>query len=102
MRDYIELGTTLPEEDCAQVGSSNYWEKATAEAKRFISGIRNYFGEEPMGSMLKIKNFPHDFGTYREVIVYFDEDIPESVEYAFKLEGEMPATWRELEGGRWG
>jgi len=92
-RDYIELGTTPCEEDCAQVGSDNYTARAREEASRYIELLRKTFGPEPDGAELRVKSFPHDFGSYLEVVCYFDDNYPESVDYAFKCEGDAPAHW---------
>jgi hypothetical protein len=92
-RNYLNIGSTPPDEDCAQVGSEDYHIKARAECIRYIERIREFCGPEPVGASLKIKSFPHDFGTYYEVVCWYDEDIKESVDYAFKVEGEGPLKW---------
>jgi hypothetical protein len=96
MRDYITLGPTPSEELCAQVGEPDYPEKAVAECRRFIQLLRQKFGPEPRGAWLTTKWFPHDFGSYCEVVCHFDTDSEESVEYALCCEAEMPATWEEV------
>lgn len=93
MRNYFSLGPTPSDEDCAQVGLEDYYEKARPECKRFIELLRLVFGPEPPGAQLAVKSFPHDFGSYYEVICYFDTDIPESVAYAHRLDDETPTTW---------
>ena len=42
---------------------------------------------------LAVKSFLHDFGDYLEVVCYFDENLPDSVEYALHCEDNLPATW---------
>jgi hypothetical protein len=93
MRDFINIGCTPLDEDCAQVGSKNYLPRAMNECGKFIHLLQKTFGPEPEGARLAIKSFPHDFGTYHEVVCWFDDDLPESVKYAYKLEAETPATW---------
>ena len=93
MRNYFCIGASPSEEDCAQVGQPDYRRKAIAECVRFIQLIRDTLGHEPEGAELRIKAFDHDFGVYHEVVCWFDTDIPESVEYAQRCEGETPATW---------
>ena len=92
-RDYFCIGPTPLDEDCAHVGTLDYHEKTMKECRRFIALLRRIFGPEPEGAMLQIKGFDHDFGTYHEVVCWFDTDIPTSVEYAQRCEGETPATW---------
>ena len=93
MSDYITLGPVPAEEACAQVGEELYAQKARAECRRFIQLLRVTFGPEPSGAYLQAKAFPHDFGAYWEVVCHFNPDVPESIEYAFRLEREAPTTW---------
>lgn len=93
MRDYLDIGSSPCDEDCAQVGELNYREKATKEMRRYIDLIRKKLGPEPEGASLGIKWFPHDFGTYGEVVCYFDDDNDKAREYAFKCESDAPSKW---------
>ena len=93
MRDYIEIGPSPASEDCVQLGSENYHILAREECQRFIEFIRKHKGNEPNGARLFIKSNPHDFGTYLEVACYFDDKLPESEEYAFACESDLPGTW---------
>lgn len=93
MRSYISIGSAPSEEECAQVGDPDYRVKAVAECRRFIVLLREMFGAEPEGAKLAVKAFPHDFGTYHEVVCYYDESMQEAVDYAFKVEANVPATW---------
>lgn len=68
-------------------------ERATDECSRFIDLIRKTVGPEPDGARLKIKWFNHDLGSYPEVVVYFNTDKQEAVDYAFKCESEAPMNW---------
>ena len=94
MRDYLTLGPTPTGEDCEQVPYENP-AKAKKECRVFKEQLIRQFGEPPFGADLVVKSFPHDFGSYHEVVAYFDDQIPESVEYAFKLEGQTPEEWDE-------
>jgi len=93
MRDYLNIGSTPPAEDCAQVGSDNYYEESKKECKRYIELLREKMGNEPVGARLAIKSFPHDFGNYYEVVCYYDDSNPKAVDYAFRCESEGPETW---------
>ena len=95
-RDYLCIGSSPPDEDCVGMGSEDYWEKSLAECKRYIERIREFCGDEPLGAQLSIKSFDHDFGPYREVICWYDENYPDSVKYAYKVESDGPLRW---EGG---
>lgn len=93
MKDFLTLGPTPCEEPCAQVGEPDYREKALAECQRFILLLRQTFGPEPEGAWLSVKWFPHDFGSYCEVVCHYTTNSPASVDYAFRCEAETPATW---------
>lgn len=95
-RECIELGSTPADEDCAQVGSENYEERARAECERYIALLRTKFGTEPETARLAIKGFPHDFGRYYEVVCYFDDGNEVATEYAYLLESKAPTTWKDL------
>lgn len=93
MRNYLCIGSTPLDEPCAQVGTPDYYPKTRAECRRFITLLRRVFGPEPAGATLQMKAFDHDFGTYHEVVCWYDTDIQESMDYAFRCEDETPATW---------
>ena len=42
---------------------------------------------------LVIKSLPHDFGSYREVCVRYDDSDPVATDYAYGLENNTPAQW---------
>jgi len=95
MRDYIDLGASPYEEQCAQVGRPDYWDQARRECREYIKQLRRRFGAEPDGTTLVVTENPHDFGTYLSVVCRFDSARPQSVEYAFRCEREMPGLWDE-------
>lgn len=96
MLGYISLGPVPAEEDCAQVGETNYTHKATYECRRYAKALRTKYPPPP-GARVGIKSFPHDFGSYHEVVVEYDPENGLATEYAFRLEGSLPSTWAELE-----
>lgn len=89
----MEIGPTPAAEDCVQLGTEDYAVRAREECKRFIEFIRKHQGPEPDGARLAIKGNAHDFGTYYEVVCYFDDELPESEAYAFGCESDLPDTW---------
>lgn len=91
--EYIEIGSTPAEEECAQVGSPGYAERAKAECRVFVKQLERHFGKPPQGAALRIKANMHDFGMYYEVAVAYDPNVEAAVEYAFKVEGETPGEW---------
>jgi len=99
MSDFVVIGPTPSDEECAQVGDDNYFVQSQLECRRFIELLRKTFGPEPVGSYLTTKAFPHDYGRYYEVVCYFNEDVPVSIDYAFRCEREAPTTWATDEVG---
>jgi hypothetical protein len=93
MRDSIDIGSSPADEDCAQVGSDNYSERARKECKALINQMRREMGNEQGSAQFKIKANPHDFGSYYEVVVYFDSNDEKGIEYAFAAEKNLPARW---------
>lgn len=93
MYDYIFIGPTPSNEECAQLGEENYETRARAECQRFIELIREKLGKEPDGARLIVKGEYHDMGVYYEVAVKFDDSKPEAIEYAFKVDSESPQEW---------
>ena len=92
-RDYITIGPCPAEENAVQVGCDNYSYLAQEQCRKYLKRIREMLGPEPEGAQLQIKSFPHDFGSYYEVVCYYDPNNEESVDYAFKCEAESPVTW---------
>jgi hypothetical protein len=92
MRDYVSLGTTPVDEYCCDLHDIT---GSRAECRRFIAQLRNQFGNEPEGAELKIKSNPHDFGTYLDVVCYYEEENEEDELYAFNLEENLPEKWEE-------
>jgi hypothetical protein len=93
MKDYLSIGASPHAEDCAQVGQENYRKQAMKELRAFKNQLERLFPNPPTGCYLTIKSFPHDFGTYYEVVCYFDDDIEESRHYAYNMENNTPENW---------
>ena len=89
MREYIELGPVPCEESCAQTLDDDFTIKNKAECNRFKALLQERYPE----ANFVIKSFPHDFGTYREVCVTYDEDDEKEVEMVFDIEASCPTTW---------
>jgi len=102
MRDFLYIGSTPHEEECAQVGQADYSIKAKAECKRFAEQIDRHYPLPDNASMgyLKIKANYHDFGTYYEVVAVFDDECELSTNWAFSIEADelgVLSNWDELE-----
>lgn len=93
LREYVEIGSTPAQEECAGVGQANYTSQSRRECRAFIGQLRRQFGLEPAGAELSTRRFEHDFGSYYEVVCYFDGSMPASYTYAIRCENECPAYW---------
>jgi hypothetical protein len=71
--------------------------KRSKSATGFIELLRKTFGDEPERARLAIKWFDHDFGSYCEVVCWYETEDEKARDYAFRCENECPLTW---EGGR--
>ena len=87
------IGPAPSNENCAQVGSSNYREHALRECRIFAQQLRRMFGQEPIGAAIKVKAQRHDFGTYYEVVVEYDEGFVDAIRYAHRVEDMAPEYW---------
>lgn len=56
MREYLEIGSSPPEEDPVQVGSIGYSTRARIECNAYRNQLRRVLGEEPEGAQLNDKN----------------------------------------------
>ena len=95
MRDYVSLGSTPCGEDGVHLGDGDYHRLIYPECRRYIAQLRKQFGNEPDGAELKVKAFSHDFGTYHEVVCYYEEENEVAVDYAYRIEGDIPELWEE-------
>lgn len=91
--DYLEIGCTPHGEDCAQVGTDNYRERAIRECNALINQMVRLLGEPPPGARFSVAGNRHDFGTYYEVRVHYDEANQQAVDYAFLAEASVPENW---------
>ena len=95
-REYMVVGATPANEECAQVGTENYSLLSRAECHRFIEHIRKVCGVEPEGAVLLVKTEPHDFGSYREVACRYDTEVRESMDYAWHVENSELRSWADV------
>lgn len=96
-RDYINIGPTPPDEKCAQVGADDYHAISKRECAAYIRQLRRVLGNEPNGARLSTKRFDHEYGSYLEVICYYDDTNEAALDYALKCESnEGPMKWDEI------
>lgn len=96
MKDFITIGPTPLAEPCSQMGKSYYKEFSIMEIKAFINQCKRTVSKEfNMNYLPKIssKTFTHDFGSYQEVVVYYDNNNEKQVEQAYWLEAHTDEFW---------
>lgn len=91
--DDFDFDTTPVDEECEQMGPNYNPEKARFEAACLIGQLRRHFGAEPEGARLRIRENPHDFGTYLSVQIRFDEQNEAASNYAYGMEANFPTLW---------
>ena len=92
---FLTIGPSPIEENCALVGRPDYEERSRRECHVFLRQLERQF-PPPVGAALFIKSFPHDFGAYREVCVRYDDDDAQAFEYACGLENNTPMNWDDI------
>ena len=89
----LDLGSAPSHETCAQVGSDDYAERARRECRVFTGQLIRTVGEPPAGVRFRTVANPHDFGTYYSVVVEFDGNNAEAVDYAARCDELSPDYW---------
>lgn len=85
MTDYLNIGSTPPEEDCIGVGRPGAQEECSIYKRQLTR-------EFPEGEF-RVKGFEHDFGRYYEVVAMLGDEAQEEAAYA--AEGEASPVWDE-------
>lgn len=94
MAEYLTLGSVPCGEDCSQVGSADYGQRMRVEARAYVDQLYRMFpGAAEANCSFRNKGFPHDFGTYHEVCVFYNPDDEASVDFAFNVEKKLPEKW---------
>lgn len=98
MMDYLEIGSSPRDEECVQVGDGDYVYPMQKECKRFINLLNKLM---PIPDDCKcsyfVKSNPHDFGTYYEVAIRFDDEDEKSAAFAYYVDAYYPCLWSDTE-----
>jgi hypothetical protein len=90
----IEIGPAPAGESCAQVGSADYDETSQRECDVFRRMLYRLFPvPEGVPVAYVTRTHPHDFGTYREVSIRYDDAHGAAVDFAFQVEIAVPDRW---------
>jgi len=95
MRDNLTLDPTPSGEECAQIGSDNYMARAQKECDAYLHQLERTFPVMPEDTYFAVKRNPHEFGTYLEVVVFFETEDEASSNFAFAVDGDKPTHWDE-------
>lgn len=91
--DYYSLGSSPVNESCSQVGDKNYDMASVLECEAYKNQLERLFENLLDGSMyFDIKEFPHDFGYYKEVCINFQQDSVEE-DIAVSIMDNLPEEW---------
>ena len=92
----MEIGSSPYEEDCAQVGSNGYVQRANKELFSYMNQLKRLFpAAESIGIRFRIKWFSHDFGSYGEVCIYWNNENEDADIHAYEIERNLPGKWDE-------
>lgn len=90
MMDYEQYDTTPCEEDCAQIGQSDYQKRVRLEFKAMKDQLIRLFGDpEPHKVFFGMMSNAHDFGTYWD----FKMSYEEWNDYTKLIDKSWPDRW---------
>lgn len=93
--NYETLGSAPYDENCVQViTGENYLPKMREECNKYkLMLIKRFPIPENMAVFFSLKENQHNFGTYLEVAITFDENNPKSKEFMLFVDNNLPAKW---------
>jgi len=95
--DTLYIGSVPCDEDCAQIGLTHDAQTLNRiECKHYIQALRRVYGNEPADTYFAIVGQSHDFGTYYEVVIKYEDRDEAACDYAYKVESGL-ATWAEAQ-----
>jgi porphobilinogen deaminase len=95
MRDYLDLAPTPIDEPCAMVEKTgDYLPRMRAECRAFVHQLERTFPEAlEAGCSFRVKSNAHEFGSYLEVQVCFNDNDEHMTHWAYMIEAELPELW---------
>ncbi len=90
----MTIGASPCEETCAQVGSSDYDTRSRRECLVFRRMLERLFPlADDVPARFAVLSSPHEFGTYREVSVHYEDSDARACDHAYAVEANTPAQW---------
>ncbi len=98
MIDYLYLGPTPSDENCAQIGDDNFREQCNKEMEAYIDQLNRMYPEVSRYKEMRFKKHwqQHDFGSYGEVVITYNDEDEEQSTLALKVEWNLPSNWDEI------
>lgn len=92
---HVHIGPCPAEEEAAQIGELDFHTKNIKECQAFRNQILRQFGITPIGVEVFTQVNNHEFGQYREVVIYVDnpDDNPDRLLWALAVEELVSTTW---------
>ena len=97
MKDEFYLGSCPANEDCVQVDpNSDYIPAMKAELRKYKELLEKLFPiPEDLSCYFTIRWESHDFGRYGEIVIVYNDEKEEEIEFALNVENNTPSTWDE-------
>ena len=100
--EYLYLGPIPCEEDAVQISQYYDTSEMVKQVRQFIAMLQERFPNPPDQAFLAIKREGmHDYGTYFEAVIKYNDDDRDATEYAFFVEANLPARWDDKEVLDW-
>ena len=97
MRNSISISGTPTGEDCVQVSShEDYMPAMRAECNRYLDMLRKRFPNCDRVQLV-IHSNPHDFGSYLDISVKYDDNDNIAEQQAYFIENNEPENWTDTE-----
>lgn len=89
------IGTVPANEACAQTGATDNWPTLQhLECITYRAALIAVHGPLPAGVTMPVRTCGHDFGSYAELVVRFDDDDVAAVAYAQRVEDGL-GSWMD-------
>ena len=90
----MTIGASPCEESCAQVGHPGYEARSRRECLVFRRMLERLFPlADDVPARFAVISSPHEFGTYREVCVRYEDSDARACDHAYAVEANTPAQW---------
>lgn len=96
--DFLYLGPNPCEEPCADMED---YAEMSKEVRRYVQLLKDCFVNAPDSCYFGIVSELHEFGTYKEAVIYFEHKNKEAMDFALFVESNSPKTWKDTKKIVW-